>query len=63
EHGKMDEGLAGGITPEKAAEQIIRGLKRNRREILVGSSELLMLWIRKYLPALFFRIAGRIKTL
>lgn len=61
EHGKMDEGLDKGITPEKAAAQIIRGLKRNRREILVGSSELLMLSIRKYLPALFFRLAEKMK--
>ena len=59
-HGRMDEGQAGGVTPERAAEQIIRGLKKNRREILVGSSELLMLKVRKYLPWLFFRIAGRI---
>jgi len=63
EHGKMDEGLAGGITAEKAAEQIIRGLKRHRREILVGSKELLMLGIRKYLPALFFRMAVRMKPM
>jgi short-subunit dehydrogenase len=63
EHGKMDEGQAGGITPEKAAEQIIRGLKRRRREILVGSRELLMLGIRKYVPALFFRMAGRMKPM
>jgi len=63
EHGKMDEGQAGGITAEKAAEQIIRGLKRHRREILVGSKELLMLWIRKYIPALFFRIAGRMNPM
>jgi short-subunit dehydrogenase len=61
EHGKMDEGLDKGITPEKAAGQIIRGLKRNRREILVGSSELLMLSIRKYFPALFFRMAEKMK--
>ena len=48
---------------EKAAGQIIRGLGKNRREILVGSSELLMLKIRKYLPSLFFRIAGKIKPM
>ncbi len=63
EHGKMDDGQAGGITPEKAAKIIIRGLRRNKREILVGSSELLMLKIRKYLPSLFFRLAGRIKSM
>ena len=62
EHGKMDEGLANGITPEKAAKTIIRGIKRNRREILVGSSELTMLYIRRICPWLFFRIADKIKS-
>lgn len=63
EHGRMDDGQKGGVTAARAAEQIIRGLQRNKREILVGSSELLMLKIRKYLPSLFFRIAGRIKPM
>ena len=63
EHGKMDDGQKGGVTPEKAAQQIIRGLSKNKREILVGSNELLMLHIRRFLPALFFRIAGRIKPM
>jgi short-subunit dehydrogenase len=61
EQGKMDKGLEAGISPEKAARMIIRGIIRNRREILVGSSELIMLYIRKYLPSLFFRLAGRIR--
>ncbi|MHC1734013.1 MAG: SDR family NAD(P)-dependent oxidoreductase [Bacteroidales bacterium] len=63
EHGKMDDGQKGGVLPEKAARQIIRGLAKNKREILVGSSELLMLHLRRFLPALFFRIAGRIKPM
>jgi short-subunit dehydrogenase len=63
EHGKMDDGQKGGVSPEKAARQIIRGLAKNKREILVGSSELLMLHIRRFIPALFFRIAGRIKPM
>ena len=62
EHGKMDAGLSKGITPEKAAETIIRGIIRNKREILVGSTELIMLYIRRYFPALFFRLAGKIKS-
>jgi short-subunit dehydrogenase len=62
EHGKLDDGQAKGITPERAAEQIISGIKRNKREILVGSSELMMLHIRRYMPWLFFRIADKIKS-
>jgi dehydrogenase/reductase SDR family protein 7B len=62
EHGKMDEGQAKGISPEKAADIIIRGIRKNKREILVGNTELIMFFIRKYLPCVFFRIADRIKS-
>jgi dehydrogenase/reductase SDR family protein 7B len=62
EHGKMDEGLAKGMTPEKAAETIIKGIIKNKREILVGKSELLILHIRRYWPWLFFKIADKIKS-
>jgi short-subunit dehydrogenase len=62
EHGKMDQGLAGGITPEKAAKKILRGITLNKREILVGSSELTMLYIRRIWPWLFFRIGDKISS-
>jgi dehydrogenase/reductase SDR family protein 7B len=62
EHGKLDDGQAKGITPEKAAEQIINGIIRNKREILVGKNELIILHIRRYFPWLFFRIADKIKS-
>lgn len=62
EHGKMDAGQDKGITPEKAAKIILRGIARNKREILVGSGELMMLHIRRVCPWLFFRIADKIKS-
>ena len=60
EHGKMDEGLDKGITPEKAARTIIRGIIRNKREIQVGGGELIMLYIRRIWPWLFFRIGDKL---
>jgi short-subunit dehydrogenase len=62
EHGQLDDGLAKGILPEKAARIIIRGIIRNRREILVGKGEMTLLHIRRYFPWLFFRIADKIKS-
>jgi len=62
EHGKMDEGQSKGITPQKAAKIIIRGILRNKREILVGKGELMILYIRRICPWLFFRIADKIKS-
>jgi short-subunit dehydrogenase len=60
-HGRMDEGQAGGITAERAARIILKGIRKNKREILVGGNELIMLYLRRYIPRLFFRIATKIK--
>jgi len=62
EHGKMDDSLDKGISPEKAALKIIKGIMKNKREILVGKNELIILHIRRYCPWLFFRIADKIKS-
>lgn len=62
-HGKMDKGQDTGITPEKAAKIICRGLKRNKKEILVGSTELLMLHIRRFFPRVFYYLSTRLKPL
>jgi short-subunit dehydrogenase len=61
EHGQLDDGQAKGVSPGKAADIIIRGIRRDKREILVGRGELMLLHIRRYMPWLFFRIADRIK--
>ena len=51
-YGKMDAGQNKGITPQKAAQQILNGIRKNRPEILVGGSELLMIKIKRWLPGL-----------
>ncbi len=63
EHGQMDPGQASGITAEKAAKIIIRGLKKEKREIWVGGKEMLMLHIRRFFPRLYFYLATRIKPM
>ncbi|HLN21436.1 MAG TPA: SDR family NAD(P)-dependent oxidoreductase [Bacteroidales bacterium] len=62
EHGKLDDGQAKGLLPEQAANIIIKGIVKDKREILVGRSEMFMLHIRRYMPWLFFRIADKIKS-
>ena len=63
EHGQLDPGQANGITAEKAAKIIVKGLKRNKKEIWVGGSEMLMLHIRRFLPRLYYYMATRIKPM
>lgn len=60
-YGKMDEGQENGISPEKAARQILKGIRRNKHEIKVGGYELLMVAIKRWFPRLSFRISRSIK--
>lgn len=62
EHGKLDDGQAKGLSPGEAAKIIIKGIIKDRREILVGKSELTLLYIRRIFPWIFFRIADKIKS-
>tara|TARA_R110002049_G_scaffold122342_1_gene277171 strand:+ start:2947 stop:3747 length:801 start_codon:yes stop_codon:yes gene_type:complete len=60
-HDKMDEGLANGMDVNVCAKKIINGIEKKKIEIFVGKRELLLLFIRRYTPAIFFKIAKNIK--
>lgn len=62
-HGKMDAGQAKGITPEAAAKKIVNAIYKKKREVLVGSTELLMVYIKRFFPGLCARIARSIKAM
>lgn len=59
-YGKMDDGQKNGITPQKAAKQIIKGIRKNKLEIWVGGFELLMVIIKRWFPRLNYLIARKI---
>lgn len=60
-HGKMDPGQAGGISTEKAARIIVKAVGKGRREVLVGSKELLMVYVKRFFPGLCARLARKLK--
>ena len=62
-HSKMDEGQNNGKPADVTARVIIRKLKRQKKEILVGGKELIMVHIRRFLPSLFYYMASRVKPL
>lgn len=61
-HNKMDEGQAHGLAADRCADQIVRAIKQNRKELLVGKKEILMVYIRRFLPALYHRLITKIKN-
>lgn len=62
-YSRTDEGQSNGIPAEKSARIICRKLKKEKEEILFGGKEIIMVHIRRFLPALYYRLAPRIKPL
>lgn len=62
-HGKMDAGQANGITPAKAADKIVNAIFKKKNEVLVGSGELVMVYIKRFFPRLCARIARSINAM
>jgi len=58
--GVMDPGQAGGISPEKCARIMVRSMKRGKRDVLIGGTELTMVYIYKFMRKLYYRMARRI---
>ena len=63
QHGKMDPGQAGGLSPQAAARKIARAFDAGRREVLVGRKELIMVYIKRFFPGLCAKISTKIKSM
>jgi len=62
-HNKMDEGQDKGMEVEKAAKIIVKKLQKERKEILLGGSELIMVHIRRFFPRLYYYLSSRVQPL
>jgi len=58
-HQQLDDGQATGISPESCSKQIIKAIKKEKKEVLIGGKELTLVHIRKYLPFLYYNIANK----
>ncbi|MGQ7868589.1 SDR family oxidoreductase [Sunxiuqinia sp. sy24] len=61
-YNKMDEGQANGMDANLCAAKIVKAIKKNRKELLVGKKELLMVYIRRFIPVLYYKIVTKIKN-
>ncbi len=58
--GEMDPGQANGMPAEKCAAKIVRAIEKNKKEVLVGGTDILMVYIRRFLPFLYYKIVSKI---
>lgn len=60
-HGEMDDGQKYGYPVDKCAEKIVRGIAKKKREIYIGGKEVLMIYFKRYIPWLFWKIIFTVK--
>ncbi len=58
-HGHLDKGQESGISSESCAKQIVAAASKNKKEVLIGGMEIYMVWIRKFLPFIFYSFAAK----
>ncbi|HPR01299.1 MAG: SDR family oxidoreductase [Lewinellaceae bacterium] len=61
EHGTMDKGQLDGMPVELCAAKILSAVKNNRKDVLIGRKELIMYYIHKWLPGLYYRLIPNIQ--
>jgi short-subunit dehydrogenase len=60
-YNKMDPGQAHGTPVDQCARDIINGIRKDKREVFPGGKEILLIYIRRYLPWLAFRLARKVQ--
>jgi len=60
--GTMDDAQASGMSAEKCAEKIIRGIEKHRAEVYIGGKEILGIYLKRFVPGIFDLIIKRAKV-
>ena len=61
-YAKMDKGQANGMDVDKCARIAVRAIARRKHRKLIGGFELTMVYIKKWCPWLYYKLAGRISA-
>ena len=62
EYDKMDPGQAHGIDVNKCAEKAVKAIAKGKHRKLLGSTELLMVYIHKYFLGLYYKLARKVSA-
>lgn len=61
-HGVMDQGQANGMPVDACARKIVKSVRRERKDVLVGRTELLMVFFRKFIPPLYYSLSSKVSA-
>ena len=60
-HGEMDHGQENGISAEKCAIKIIKAVRKNKKEVYIGKKDILMIYFKRYIPLLYYKLVSKVK--
>ncbi len=60
-YGKLDEGQAAGMSAEDFAKKMIKAIRKNKKEVLIGKAEIIMVHLHRFFPFIFNKIVNKIK--
>jgi dehydrogenase/reductase SDR family member 7B len=60
-HGRMDKRQDKGITADECAFKIIQAVNKGKIITLIGGNERISVYIKRYFPALFYRLIAKVK--
>jgi len=55
----MDKKTAAGMSPDKFAKKVVKVMRKRKKEAYIGGSELLAIYLKRYIPSLFRWIIAR----
>ena len=61
-YSKMDAGQAGGMDVNKCARIALRAILKGKHRQLIGGKELWMVYLKKYMPFLFYLLARKVSS-
>lgn len=56
QHGVMDHNQATGMSAQECVRKLLTAVEKNKKEILIGNKEIKAVLIKRFFPALFWRI-------
>lgn len=60
-HNQMDPSHEHAMSAEECAKQIVNAIYKNKKEVLIGRTEILTVYIKRFFPNLFYHIIRRVK--
>jgi len=59
-YGIMDHNLETGLSSDKCARKIIKAITRRKIQVYIGGKELIMIYIKRYIPFLFYKLVSKV---